>query len=275
MSIPNPVYDDVDYDEVENFNDDEAEIQAAPAAAATTATPPPIFNGQRFAPPPPPPADPNQHNYGALPFRPTQQDPRRQFGSRDAPGRHNFTGRASPPAVFDRDAYCIPEPDRRSSISHKTPLQPHHFEKLMKASQFPTWEKRVKSAISSIPGYGDQLLNFGVTPDTIIREQILNFLIQTVYDTEGFDKINTIEGTDYNGCSTRGRDAWQALRDHYYQVGSARISELLADFNRPQQPHESGSTFITRVINKRLEIRQAGTEVPHDHARSLMMDGLR
>ena len=71
MPIPNPVYDDVDYDEVENFNDDEAEIQAAPAAAATTATPPPIFNGQRFAPPPPPPADHNQHNYGALPFRPT------------------------------------------------------------------------------------------------------------------------------------------------------------------------------------------------------------
>ena len=133
----------------------------------------------------------------------------------------------------------------------------------------------MKSAISSIPGYGEQLLKFGVTPDTIIQEQILNFLIQTVYESEGFDKISTIEGTDFDTYSTRGRDAWQALRDHYHQVGSARISELLADFNRPQQPHESGLTFVTRIINKSLEIRQAGTDVPQDHARSLMMEGLR
>ena len=58
-------------------------------------------------------------------------------------------------------------------------------------------------------------------------------------------------------------------------MGNARINELLAEFNRPQQPHESGSAFVTRVINKRLEIKQAGVEVPHDHARSLMMEGLR
>ena len=29
------------------------------------------------------------------------------------------------------------------------------------------------------------------------------------------------------------------------------------------------------MINKRLEIKQAGIEVPHDHAKSLMMEGLR
>ncbi len=74
----------------------------------------------------------------------------------------------------------------------------------------------MKSAISSIPGYGDQLLNFGVTPDTIIQEQILNFLIQAVYESKGFDKIGTIEGTGFSNHSTKGRDAWQALRDHYH-----------------------------------------------------------
>ena len=58
-------------------------------------------------------------------------------------------------------------------------------------------------------------------------------------------------------------------------MGSARINELLAEFNRPQQPHESGSAFVTRIINQRLEIKQAGTEVPQDHARSIMMEGLR
>ena len=140
MSIPNPTYDDVNYDEVEEFDEDIPEIQAAPAATAPAATPPSNFTGQRFVPPPPPPADSNQRGYGTLPFRPTQQDPRRQFGGRDEPLRQPFGSRAQAPAVFDRDAYGIPEPDRRSSVSHKTPLQPHHFEKLMKASQFPTWE---------------------------------------------------------------------------------------------------------------------------------------
>ena len=33
----------------------------------------------------------------------------------------NFTGKTSPPAIFDKEAYGIPERDRRSSISHKTP----------------------------------------------------------------------------------------------------------------------------------------------------------
>ena len=114
------------------------------------------------------------------------------------------------PSGFDRNSYGVLEPERRSS--HKTPLQPHHFEKLTKASQFHTWEKRVKSAICSILGYGAQLLNFGVPADTVIQEQILNFLIQTVYETKGFDKLSTIEGTNYEGNSTRGRTAWHALR---------------------------------------------------------------
>ena len=49
--------------------------------------------------------------------------------------------------------------------------------------------------ISSIPGYGDRLLNFNVPPETVIQERVLNSLIQTVYDSEGFDKISTIKGT--------------------------------------------------------------------------------
>ena len=118
MSIPNQAYDDVNYDEVEEFDEDIPEIQAAPAATVPTATPPSNFTGQRFVPPPPPPADSNQRGYGTLPFRPTQQDPRRQFGGRDAPLRQPFGSRPQAAAVFDRDAYGIPEPDRRSSVSH-------------------------------------------------------------------------------------------------------------------------------------------------------------
>ncbi len=94
-----------------------------------------------------------------------------------------------------------------------------------------------------------------------------------VYESGGFDKISTIEGTDFNTYSTRGRDAWQALRDHYHQVGSARTSELLADFNRPKQPHESRSTFVTRIINKRLEIKQTWTNVSTTRSRQVTHDG--
>ena len=70
---PNAVYDDVPYDDIEGeFDDDVAEIQAAPAAAVPVATPPPSFNGQRFVPPPPPLADTNlQRGYGTIPFRPS------------------------------------------------------------------------------------------------------------------------------------------------------------------------------------------------------------
>ena len=178
----NPAYEDDTHDRTEeDFDNGVAKIQ--PEAAANfpnfpATSPPPNFTGQRIIPPPPPPADINaQRAYGTIPFRPShQQEPRRQFTSRDIPSRETFYGRTPAPGAFDRSAYGVPKPERRRSV-HKTPLQPHHFEKLTKASQFHTWEKRVKSAIGSILGYGEQLLNFSVTPDTIIQEQILNFVI--------------------------------------------------------------------------------------------------
>ena len=42
-------------------------------------------------------------------------------GNDVAPSKQAFGSRAQTPAVFDRDAYGVPEPDRRSSLSHKTP----------------------------------------------------------------------------------------------------------------------------------------------------------
>ena len=170
MSRPaeNPIYEEYSHDEIEgDFENDNAGIQ--PAVTFPVVSTPPNFTGQRFTPPPPPPADANTRRaYGTLPFRPSQQpEPRHQFSNRDIPPRDTFRGHTPAPGAFDRNAYEIPEPERRRSV-HKTPLQPHHFEKLTKASQFHTWEKRVKSAICSIPGYGEQLLNFSVPADTVI-----------------------------------------------------------------------------------------------------------
>ena len=105
------------------------------------------------------------------------------------------------------NSYGVPVRKPRNN-SHKTPLQPHYIEKITKASRVPTWEKQVKSAISFIPGYyGDQLLNPYIPPKSIIQEQIMNFLIQIVYEIEGFDLLCAIESTPFEGYSTRGRDA--------------------------------------------------------------------
>ena len=124
----------------------------------------------------------------------------------EVPLRTTFGRRSPTHRIIDHNPYGMPERDRY--ISHKSPLQPRYFDKLNKASQFPTWEKRVTSAISSIHGYGDQLLNSHMPPNSIIQEQILNFLIQTVYDIEGFDLLCAIESTPFEEYSTRGRDAW-------------------------------------------------------------------
>ena len=65
--------------------------------------------------------------------------------------------------------------------------------------------------MSAVPGYLDQLMGFTI-PDKVIQGQILNFLIQTVSDTEGFDKLITFN--EDNSNPSRGNDAWAALRDH-------------------------------------------------------------
>ena len=80
MSRPNenPVYEEVQNDEIEEtYDEDPSEIQAAPAATnTTTRTPqhptPQEFTGHRFIPPPPPPAEIySQRAYGTIPFRPS------------------------------------------------------------------------------------------------------------------------------------------------------------------------------------------------------------
>ena len=67
------MYYNIFYDDVEGeFNDNIAEIRAAPDTTipASAAATPPNFTRQRFTPPPPPPVDVNtQRAYGTIPFR--------------------------------------------------------------------------------------------------------------------------------------------------------------------------------------------------------------
>ena len=100
----------------------------------------------------------------------------------DAFPRRGFGSRSSADDLYDRHDSRPPET--------KFTLQAHHFDKLEKAFDFPTWERRIKSAMQSV-GYGDQLIGFGPLKSST-QEQILNFLVQTVRDPGGFDKLTTI-----------------------------------------------------------------------------------
>jgi hypothetical protein len=141
------------------------------------------------------------------------------------------------------------------------------------ANKFNEWERRIKSAINAIPGYGDQLI--GRPPNNfLIQEQILNFLVQTVREPGGFDKLNAVECRQVTPDSAGGRDAWRVITDHYKQVGTARTSAILSDFMRHQQPHETADAFVTRVINKRLEAKQAGVEIAVEQVRALLLETL-
>jgi hypothetical protein len=92
------------------------------------------------------------------------------------------------------------------------------------------------------------------------------------FDTEGFDQLITF--SEDNNNPSRGSDAWAALRDHYYRAGGKRIHELFTQFMKPQMEHETRSGFITRVVNKRLEIKHSGVEIPMEQLKAALLGEL-
>jgi hypothetical protein len=160
-----------------------------------------------------------------------------------------------------------------------SPYRPHHAGKLTSAGQFQSWELRTsRSYISSFDGYGRQLLDRSVDVDEARQEHIFHFLIQIVHEQEGFAKLRAIEGSILVGTGTparRGYQAWECLRNHYLQVGSVRLMTLQNEFKKPQQPHETGSMFVTRLINTRLGIIECGEMVSDNMLKNYILVGLR
>ena len=110
-----------------------------------------------------------------------------------------------------------------------SPFRPHHVGKLTSPNQFVPWEMRTRSYIMSFEGYGKQLINPGNDIDDAKQDHIFHLLIQIVHDQEGFAKLRAIEGTITSGTrspSRRGHQAWEALRNHYLQVGTVRLRTL-------------------------------------------------
>ena len=163
--------------------------------------------------------------------------------------------------------------------SHTTsPFRPHHAKWLTSSSQFQSWELRTRSYISSFEGYERQLLDPNVDVDETRQEHILCFLIQIVHEEEGFSKLRAIAGSSMVGTRTparRGHQAWECLRNHYHQVGSVRLMVLQNEFKKPQQPHETGSIFVTRLVNTRLGIFECGEIVSDNMLKNYILSGLR
>ena len=226
----------------------------------------------RPPPPPPPPGRPGNYQPSLAPIRSTGTMLGRNPASPPMSSRMGLNPTFSP-----RGAY-MGTPSRVDGKVYKSPLQPQHFDSLKTADEWPVWERRFRSHLRSIPGYGEQLdVGYESLIDSVKQEEILNFLIQKVQDPNGFDKLLTVEGETVapGAVSSRGRRAWLLLKEHYEQVGTYRLHELMSDFMRPQQPTESGSAFITRVINKRQEICQSGTQISVEQVKAALMEGLR
>ena len=59
-----------------------------------------------------------------------------------------FSPRATHPHITTRA-------DKSDGKSYKSPLQPQHFDNLKSADEWPVWERRFRSHLRSIPGYGE------------------------------------------------------------------------------------------------------------------------
>ena len=98
-------------------------------------------------------------------------------------------------------------------------------------------------------------------------------LIQIVHDPEGFAKVRAIEGL--NDASCRGHRAWTALRNHYLQVGSVRLMTLPHELKKPQQTHETGSMFVTRMMNNKIVLKECGEDISDSMLKNYIIEGPR
>ena len=179
----------------------------------------------RPPPPPPPPGRPGNYQPSLAPIRSTGTMLGRNPASPPMSSRMGLNPTFSP-----RGAY-MGTPSRVDGKAYKSPLQPQHFDSLKTADEWPVWERRFRSHLRSIPGYGEQLdVGYESLIDSVKQEEILNFLIQKVQDPNGFDKLLTVEGETVapGAVSSRGRRAWLLLKEHYEQVQSVCPHLLMA-----------------------------------------------
>ena len=156
-------------------------------------------------PPPPPPPRPRIHQPTLGSMRSTGTILGRNPAPQMAGMRMGTNPAYSPRATH---AHISPRTERSDSKAYKSPLQPQHFDNLKSADEWPVWERRFRSHLRSIPGYGEQLeVGYESLIDSVKQEEILNFLIQKVHDPNGFDKLLTVEGEALKTgeVSSRGR----------------------------------------------------------------------
>ena len=125
----------------------------------------------------------------------------------------------------------------------------------------------------SFEGYAKDLLSpQDDEPDEDLQDHIFHLLIQIVHEAKGFAKLCAIEGLD--GITRRDHRAWTTLRHHYLQVGSGRLMTLQHELKKPRQIHETGSMFVTRMMNNKLDLKECGEDISDSMMKNYIIEGL-
>ena len=110
------------------------------------------------------------------------------------------------------------------------------------------------------------------------QEHILNFLVQTVEYPLAFQESKTIcntqpaEGSLY---SRRGYLAWQKLKEFFYNQGTTRLMRLQNKMQMKQGAGELGGVYVTRVLNARAELKDAGMQIDDLAVKTHLIQGVR
>ena len=158
-------------------------------------------------------------------------------------------------------------------------LKPNHIIHLKSPDQVDLFMEKAESYICQHPMFRAELegTSHPSEASSLRQEQILNFLIQTVEYPLAFQEIKTISTTRVppGTHSRRGHEAWQALKNFFYNQGSVRLVQLQQKLQKKQGPAELGGVYVTRVLNARAELKEAGDTVTDLSIKTILLNGLR
>ena len=158
-------------------------------------------------------------------------------------------------------------------------LKPNHIIHLKSPDQVDLFMEKAESYICQHPLFRAELegTSHPSEASSLRQEQILNFLIQTVEYPLAFQEIKTISTTRVppGTHSRRGHEAWQALKSFFYNQGSVRLVQLQQKLQKKQGPAELGGVYVTRVLNARAELKEAGDTVTDLSIKTILLNGLR
>ena len=159
------------------------------------------------------------------------------------------------------------------------PLKPNHVIHLKTDDQVDLYMDKAESHICQYPNYRAELegTSHPGQASATRQEHILNFLVQTVEHPLAFQEIKTICNTQpaEGSYSRRGYLAWQKLKEFFYNQGTTRLMRLQNKMQMKQGAGELGGVYVTRVLNARAELKDAGMQIDDLAVKTHLIQGVR